>query len=150
VDAAPQIDLEVDGIRFNIVDLLEILLKKHIVAGVQARAQTADQRRQRMDGLEIECLRVGQPPLVKTADQQGQTQGPRLVAGARLAPVETVRRHFAKHAHIRRRIDRRRLPEGTGKDILCHARRQPLRIGAGQSGELIGGNLGGCRHGESN
>ena len=147
MDSAAQFDLEIDGIGLDRGDLLEIFLEQHVIARIQPRTQATDQRRQRVNGLQLEGLRVSQPPLVETADQQRQTQGPRLVTGAGPAPVGTVRRHLAEHANIRRRIGRRRLAKDAGKNILRHPRRQPLGVGIGQRGELIGGNRGDCGHG---
>ncbi|MPN43398.1 hypothetical protein SDC9_190957 [bioreactor metagenome] len=99
-----------------------------------------------MNRSQSESLRIGQPPLVETADQQRQSQGTGIVAAAGPAPVGALRCHLAEHPGVWRPVVGNGLPENPGENILRHACSQTLGIGVGQCGQLIGRHLSGSRH----
>jgi len=147
VDAAPQLDLEIDGGRFDAVDLFEVFLETIVSPRIQAGAQTADQGGQRVNGGQPEGLRVGQPPLVEAADQERQAQGARLVIRGALAPVIAVGSDFAEHPDIGCPIRYQRLAKDAGEDILRHTRGQTLGVSTGQGSKGVGGKRVSRSHG---
>jgi len=84
--------------------------------------------------------------LIEAADQQRQTQGTSRLIAPGLAPVEAARSKLGENRLVLSGIRRNDLAKNPGEDILGHPGSQPLGIGVGQHGKLIGGNMGSSRH----
>jgi uncharacterized protein YaiI (UPF0178 family) len=137
VDVAPQFHLEIDGVALDAFDGREGPLEARVVRRVEGAAQAAEQHADAGQRRQRESLRIGQPPLIDAAHQQGQAQGTRLVVRRRTHPVAGARADL-DHGRLQRRLVAfESQAEDAREGVLCHARGEALHLGRGQCGQVI-------------